>query len=99
MTTEISNWFALDSTYRLVVGLANRLGISPNPWISTDSVKARVSAPYPSLITVKRGSPKFGGGTWIHHKLAVHLAMWCCQCDKYYHSTWDWCFYRWLPSA
>jgi len=74
---DLSNWLALESTYKLVAALASRLTINPNSSILTNSLKTRVSASYPSLVTVKRGSPEFGGGTWIHHKLAVHLAQWC----------------------
>lgn len=74
---EVSDWLALDSTYKLIAALASRLGVNPNSGISPNSVKTRVSATYPTLVTVKRGSPEFGGGTWIHHKLAVHLAQWC----------------------
>jgi hypothetical protein len=74
---DISDWLALDSTLRLVAALAKRLGIKPNSGISPNSVKTRVSATYPSLVQVKRGSPENGGGTWIHPKLAVHLAQWC----------------------
>lgn len=28
------------------------------------------------LVTVKKGSPENGGGTWLHPKLAVHFARW-----------------------
>jgi hypothetical protein len=74
---DISDWLALDATMRLVTALANRLGISFNSGISPNSVKTRVSTTFPTLILVKRGAPSTGGGTWIHHKLAPHLAQWC----------------------
>ena len=74
---DISDWLALDSTYKLIAALANLLGVNPNSGISPNSLKTRVSATYPTLVIVKRGSPEFGGGTWMHHKLAVHLAQWC----------------------
>lgn len=74
---DISDWLALDSTYRLVTSLANRFGIKPNSAISPNSLKTRVSASYPSLVVVRRGSPQFGGGSWIHYKLGVNLAEWC----------------------
>lgn len=74
---DISDWLALNSVLELVAALALRLGINPNSGISPNSVKTRVSASFPALIMVKRGSPQKGGGTWIHPKLAVHLGQWC----------------------
>ena len=32
---------------------------------------------FPQLITVKKGSPSNGGGTWLHPDLALYLAQWC----------------------
>ena len=74
---DISDWLALDSTFRLVAALARRLGVLPNSGISPNSVKTRVSATYPGLVTVRRGSPDNGGGSWIHPKLAPHTGQWC----------------------
>ncbi len=74
---DISDWLALISTFELVSALASRLNIRPNSGNSPNSIKTRVSATYPDIVIVKRGSPDKGGGTWIHPKLAVHLAQWC----------------------
>jgi hypothetical protein len=74
---DISDWLALNATFDLVTALAARLSIDPNSGNSPNSVKTRVSTTYPSIVIVKRGSPEKGGGTWIHPKLAVHLAQWC----------------------
>ena len=65
-----------DSTFELVAALAKRLDIKFKSPKLGNSVWKRVSATFPTLVRVKRGSPKNGGGTWIHHKLAVPLAMW-----------------------
>ena len=67
----------LHLTFRLVAALARRLGVLPNSGISPNSVKTRVSATYPGLVTVRRGSPDNGGGSWIHPKLAPHTGQWC----------------------
>jgi KilA-N domain len=71
------------STFELLNALARRLG---HPAYDFDEVKhrnsgvlsiTRLSALFPNLIVLKRGAPATGGGTWIHHKLAPHLAQWC----------------------
>ena len=74
---DISDWLALDSTLRIVTALAKRLDIEINSGISPNSAKTRVSALFPSLVSVRRGSPANGGGTWIHPKLGVNCAQWC----------------------
>ncbi|MGB3208702.1 MAG: KilA-N domain-containing protein [Crinalium sp.] len=74
---DISDWLALQSVWELVTALANRLGINPKTGDFRFSARTKVSAFYPTLVIVKRGSPESGGGTWIHPKLAVHLAQWC----------------------
>lgn len=74
---SVMDWLALPSTFELVSALAARLPVEPKCRKSTNSVRTRVSATYPTLVIVKRGSPENGGGTWIHPKLAVHLAQWC----------------------
>lgn len=76
---EISNWLKTDDTWDLVVALAEDLGVKPNPSKKTDSYKTRVSSIYPSLVIVKKGSPEFGGGSWIHPDLAIDLASWCSK--------------------
>ena len=73
---NISDWLALDSTFQLVKALANKLNIEGNWGISPNSIKTRVARTYPKLVSIKRGSPENNGGTWIHYKLAVPLAMW-----------------------
>ena len=87
---DISDWLKTDDTFELVTALAFDLGLiseedarkklveiksDKNP----NSIKTRVSAAYPSLVVVKRGSPDNGGGTWIHPDLAVQLAQWCSK--------------------
>jgi hypothetical protein len=55
------------------VALADDLGISPKNRKSGNSVFTRVSATYPSLVVVKRGSPKNGSGTCVHPSLVLKL--------------------------
>ncbi|NEZ55480.1 KilA-N domain-containing protein [Adonisia turfae] len=74
---DVSDWLATDAVFRVVSALAKRLGIPPNPGISPNSAKTRVSRTFPDLVVARRGSPANGGGTWIHYKLAVSLAQWC----------------------
>ncbi|MBW4512908.1 MAG: KilA-N domain-containing protein [Scytonematopsis contorta HA4267-MV1] len=76
---DVSDWLKTDSAFDLVIALATKLQVKPIPiknLKSGNSVFTRISATYPTLVVVKRGSPKNGGGTWIHYKLAVPLAMW-----------------------
>ena len=70
---EVSNWLKTDDTWDLVTALAEDLGVKPNSSKKTDSDKTRVSSIYPSLVIVKKGSPEFGGGSWIHPDLAIVL--------------------------
>jgi hypothetical protein len=65
---DLSKWLATDSTFELVAALARRLSIQPKSPKKGNSVWTRVSVTYPTLITVKQGSPNNGGGTWIHYK-------------------------------
>lgn len=77
---DVSDWLKTDDTWDLVVALANDLAIDPiqiKNHKSGNSVFTRVSATYPSLAIVKRGSPESGGGTWLHPDLAIQLAQWC----------------------
>ncbi len=74
---DIYDWLRQDSVFDLVAALARRLGLEPKTGKNRDSGATRVSAIYPTLIVVKRGSPDNGGGTWIHPKLAVHVAQYC----------------------
>jgi hypothetical protein len=76
---DISEWLALEMILRIVTALAKKLGIDPIPGKVGNSVYTRVSATYPTIIIVKRGSPENGGGTWVHPKLAVHVGQWCSE--------------------
>jgi hypothetical protein len=74
---DVENWLKTEETFELVTALAKRLNIQPNSSKKRNSDSTRVSVTYPTLVIVKRGSPQFGGGTWIHHKLAIYLAQKC----------------------
>ena len=76
---DISDWLKTDDTWDLVVALAENLGVFPKNCKSGNSVFTRVSSIYPSLVIVKKGSPEFGGGSWIHPDLAIDLASWCSK--------------------
>ncbi|MCC5670099.1 KilA-N domain-containing protein [Nostoc sp. CHAB 5784] len=91
---NIADWLRQDSAFDLVAALADRLGILPNYGKSHNFGKTRVSEVYPNLVIVKRGSPELGGGTWIHHKLAVHLGQWCSPAFALQVSDW---IEEWLP--
>jgi hypothetical protein len=53
---DLSDWLRNDETFELVTVLAQRLGIQPNSAKMPNSIKTRVSATYPTLVIVKRGS-------------------------------------------
>lgn len=74
---DISDWLKTDDAWDMVIALADDLGIEPKCPKSGNSVYTRVSATYPTLVVVKRGSPETGGGTWVHPDLVVYLAQWC----------------------
>lgn len=77
---DISDWLKTDETWELVTALAEDLRIEPvqsKNRKSGNSVFTRVSASYPSLVIVRRGSPENGGGTWLHPDLAIQLAQRC----------------------
>jgi len=74
---DISDWLKTDDTWETVVALAEDLGVKPNSDKKPNSVKTRISAIYPSLVIVRRGSPETGGGAWIHPDLAIYLAQHC----------------------
>lgn len=74
---DISDWLKTDDTLELVLALADDLGLEAKSHKSGNSVYTRISATFPSLVIVKRGSPETGGGTWLHPDLAVQLAQWC----------------------
>lgn len=76
---DISDWFRTDDNWELVEALADDLGVKIKNHKSGNSVYTRVAACYPSLVTVKRGSPENDGGTWIHPDLAIDCASWCSK--------------------
>ena len=54
-----------------------------NNWLRLESTKAYIQElarttgiPANALCIVKSGSPKFGGGTWLHPLLSLCLARW-----------------------
>lgn len=80
---DVSDWLTNKSTFELLNALAKKLGSAT--W-NYDDVKdrnsgdlsaTRLSELFPDILTSKRGSPRFGGGVWLHPSLAVHLAQWC----------------------
>ena len=79
---RIVDWLRYQETFDLFVALADRSGLKPIMVLHHHLDVSRLSASdyaqiFPSLISVKRGSPDNGGGTWIHHKLATNLAQKC----------------------
>lgn len=79
---DVSDWLKTDGTWELVTALSEDLGIEPTQSKSRksgNSVFTRVSGTYPSLVSVKRGSPENGGGVWLHPDLAIQLAQWCSK--------------------
>ena len=84
---EITDWLRTETTFNLVVALANKLGIQPeidiDIFLSGKSRKGKwgrddikISKCFPTLVISKRGTKEQGGGTWIHYKLGVQLAQW-----------------------
>jgi KilA-N domain len=74
---RISDWLTTEPIWNLLVALSRRLGIQIKEGWNRNLNASKVSAVFPHLLIVRRGSPLNGGGTWIHPKLAVHLAQWC----------------------
>ena len=74
---DVSDWLKTDDAWETVAALAEDLGIAPKSHKSGNSVFTRVSAAFPSLVIVRRGSPEFKGGTWMHYDIALYLAQWC----------------------
>lgn len=70
---------------------------SPSTRKFTDLVKEHTNLTYEQLIIVKRGgNDKNNQGTWIHPKLAIHLAMWLSSSFCLQVSNWieEWCSYK-----
>jgi hypothetical protein len=93
---DISDWLRTDDTFETVAVLADELGIVPISAEKPNSDKTRVSACYPTLVVVKRGAPKAGGGTWLHPQLAIQLAQWCNKRFALQVSKW---VGEWIASA
>jgi hypothetical protein len=93
---DVSDWLKNDDTWELVVALADDLGVTLKSPKSGNSVYTRVSAAYPSLVVVRRGSPESGGGTWLHPDLAIQLAQWCNKPFAIQVSRW---VREWMTSA
>ena len=93
---DISDWLRTDDTFETVAVLADELGVVPISAEKPNSDKTRVSACYPTLVVVKRGAPKAGGGTWLHPQLAIQLAQWCNKRFALQVSKW---VGEWIASA
>lgn len=93
---DISDWLRTDQVLDLVSSLASSLGIKPNSAKKPNSEKTRVSALFPTLVVVKRGSPEVGGGTWLHPDLAIQLAQFCNSAFSLQVSRW---VREWMTSA
>ena len=76
----IADWLdnkdTLELFLTLIIEIDSNRGNSLNSYLSMDS-GVKYAKLFPELITVKRGSPENGGGTWIHPDLAIQLAQWC----------------------
>lgn len=70
---------------------------SPDTKKFTELVKRHTNLTEDQLIIVKRGgNNKNNQGTWIHSKLAIHLAMWLSSSFCLQVSNWieEWCSYK-----
>lgn len=79
---DIVDWFRTTRTFNLFRSLAVDLGIKSNMVLHHDSDISRLSATkyaeiFPGLLHVKRGSPKNGGGVWVHPDVSIDLASEC----------------------
>ena len=98
---KINDWFRNQDTLELFVALAVDLdpdfnyGISRNLEISRLSA-SKYSKMFPNLIISRSGSPETGGGTWLHHTLAIQLAQWCNKPFAIQVSRW---VQEWMTSA
>ena len=84
----IADWFRNQETFDVIQALLEDLGLEVNYGISHNSTIASISAAYPQLVVSKRGSPKTGGGTWLHPDLSVRLAQWCSPAFAIQVSRW-----------
>ena len=79
---KLLSWFRTQDTLELFCDLADDLGIETKGADLRLSDVPRLSATkyaqmFPDLIFTKKGSPDFGGGSWLHPDLAMQLAQWC----------------------
>jgi len=83
---EPRDWLRLHETCDYIAAFARHHKIEFNPVFADRKASVKVQGgnsgfrpelkSVPSLITVKRGAPSSGGGTWLHPKLAVAFARW-----------------------
>lgn len=87
---ESYDWLVSKDTVSYMVALAEAINAEVNPCFlqeinkikeldgSKPSTKAKVLrlAKAVGLVRTKSGAPEFGGGTWLHPKLAVAFARW-----------------------
>lgn len=74
---DLSHWLRNEEIFKLFASRAKLEGIKfKSPDLGTSNY-IRVAETFPELIDRKQGSPKNGGGTWLHPKLSYSLAMWC----------------------
>lgn len=63
--------------------VASNFGKKPDNWLRTDDTKEYIKAisqicdfDEKQLVSIKRGNPDNGGGTWMHPKLGIPFARW-----------------------
>ena len=63
--------------------VASNFGKKPDDWLRTSDTKEYIQAisqicaiDENQLVSVKRGAPTNGGGTWMHPKLGIPFARW-----------------------
>lgn len=74
---KIDGWAKPRETWDFLLARSRKMGIEVKAEYVRNSTVTRLARVFPHLLTVKRGSPANGGGTWVHHKLAVSLAQFC----------------------
>lgn len=96
---KIDSWFRTDETLELFEALAIDLSIKYSDLSILEVSKlsaTKYAEIFPDLLIVKQGSPKNGGGTWLHPDLAVQLAQWCNKPFALQVSRW---VREWMTSA
>jgi hypothetical protein len=63
--------------------MARPFEVSPNSWLRTDKAIAAIheyscthNCEHEDLVVTRMGTSNVGGGTWLHHKLAMMFAQW-----------------------